>query len=36
LVFLDGKREEIDFLNSLDLAILDKTTELSDGNPERT
>jgi len=33
LVFLDGKREEIDFLNSLDLAILDKTTELSDGNP---
>jgi hypothetical protein len=33
LVFLDGKREEVDLLNGLDLAILDKTTELSNGDP---
>jgi hypothetical protein len=33
LVFLDGKREEVDFLNRLDLAILDETAELGDGDP---
>lgn len=33
LVFLDGKGEKIDFLNGLDLAILNETTELGNGNP---
>jgi hypothetical protein len=34
LVFLDGKREEVDLLNGLDLSILDETTELGNGNPD--
>jgi hypothetical protein len=33
LVFLDGKREEVDLLNSLDLSVLDETTELGNGDP---
>jgi hypothetical protein len=33
LVFLDGKREEVDFFNRLDLVSLDETTELGDRNP---
>jgi hypothetical protein len=34
LVFLDGKGEEIDFLDGLDLTVLDETTELGNGNPK--
>jgi hypothetical protein len=34
LVFLDREREKIDLFNGLDLAILDETTELGNGNPE--
>lgn len=33
LVLLDGKREEVDFLHGLDLAVLYETTELRDGDP---
>ena len=33
LVFLDGQREEVDFLHRLDLSILHKTAELGDGFP---
>lgn len=33
LELLDRQREEIDLLHGLDLAVLHKTTELSDGNP---
>ena len=33
LVLLDGEREKEDLLHTLDLAILDKATELSDRNP---
>ena len=34
LVLLDGKGEEVDLLNGLDLAVLYETTELGDGNPD--
>ena len=33
LVLLDGEREEVDLLHGLDLAILDETAELGDGDP---
>jgi hypothetical protein len=33
LILLDGKREEIDFFNRLDLVSLDETTEFGDRNP---
>jgi hypothetical protein len=33
LILLDREREEIDFLNRLDLVSLDKTTKLGNGNP---
>lgn len=33
LVLLDGKREEVDLLHGLDLAVLHETAELSDGDP---
>ena len=35
LEFLDGKREEVDFLHGFYLAILDETAELGDGNPRQ-
>jgi hypothetical protein len=34
LELLDGKREEVDLLHGLDLAIFHETTELGDGDPE--
>jgi hypothetical protein len=33
LVLLDGEREQEDLLHGLDLAVLDETTELGNGNP---
>ena len=33
LVLLDGQGEEVDLLHGLDLAILDETAELGDGDP---
>jgi hypothetical protein len=33
LVLLDGKGEKVDFLDSLDLTILNKATKLGNGNP---
>lgn len=33
LVLLDGKREEVDLLHGLDLAVLHETAELGDGDP---
>ena len=33
LVLLDGEREEVDLFHGPDLAILDETTELGDGDP---
>ena len=33
LVLLDGEREEVDLLHRLDLAILNETAQLGDGNP---
>lgn len=35
LILLDGKREQIDLLNGLDLVILDEATQLGNRNPER-
>lgn len=34
LELLDGKREEVDLLHGLDLAVLDKSSKLGDGDPE--
>ncbi len=34
LIFLDGEREEVDLFHRLDLAVLDESTELGDGDPE--
>lgn len=33
LELLDGQGEEVDFLHGLDLAVVDQSTELGDGNP---
>jgi hypothetical protein len=34
LVLLDGEREEVDLLEGLDLAVLDQSAELGDGDPD--
>ena len=35
LVLLDGQGEEVNLFHRLDLAVLNETTELCDGNPEQ-